>query len=185
MSYEYFNTRVRAMKSKLLIASELAAYLGLHSLDDLVSALRQTDYRPELEQASVRLRGLARVEEALLHNARRCFYKLHRIAPAQLRDLVDILLERFEVFNLKTALRGKHAGVSAQKALESLFPPFINPVSFYQELLSKESIEACIAYLIAVGHPYGHPLAEALSQYKSTGQLALLEYALDNRYFGQ
>jgi hypothetical protein len=53
MSFEYLNTRLHFMKAKLLGPSDFARYLDMHDLGDLIAALAETDYGPELERNSV------------------------------------------------------------------------------------------------------------------------------------
>jgi V/A-type H+-transporting ATPase subunit C len=93
------------------------------------------------------------------------------------------MLERFEVFNLKTIFRGFHAGTDADTIRESLFPTILYPTSFYERLLDRADIDAVIDELLTVGNRYYRPLSQAHADYESSGQLATLELALDRHYF--
>ncbi len=184
MSYEYLNARLRHLKAKLLKPEQFAQLLGLKDLEEFIAALAETDYGPEIERSSVEFAGYPLVEDALTQHTQRVFRHLADMAVGEADTLIRILLERFEVFNLKTVLRGFHAGVDPEETARSLFPTLLYPTAFYQELLKREGIAAVVDYLLAVGNRFYKPLAEALPDYEATRRLARLESALDAFYFG-
>jgi V/A-type H+-transporting ATPase subunit C len=183
MSYEYLNTRLHFMIVKLLKPAQYEQYLELRDLGDLIAALAETDYGPDLERHAVEHAGYPLVEAALMHNVQRHFSKLWSMAFADARPLVRILLERFEVFNLKTILRGFHAGTDPAETARGLFPTILYPTSFYQELLKRDGIGGVIDYLLTVGNRYYKPLSESYPSYEANHKLAVLESAVDSYYF--
>ena len=183
MAYEYLNTRLRYLKSRLLGPSEFGTYLDMDDFDEFTAALAETDYADELERASVEHTGYNMVEQAIVAHTQRVFQKLHNIAFDEPKQLIGLMLERFEVFNLKTIFRGFHAGTDANTIRESLFPTILYPTSFYETLLDREGIDAIIDELLTVGNRYYRPLSDAYADYESSGQLAMLELALDHHYF--
>lgn len=184
MSYEYLNTRLRFMKAKLLKPQAFVACLEMRGLDDFINFLAGTDYGPEIERSSVEYSGYKLIEDALMQNGQRVFSKLYQMAPQGPKTLIRIILERFEVFNLKTILRGFHVGAPPQETERSLYPTILYPTAFYQELLKKGNIGACIDYLLAVGSRYYKPLVASFPDYERTRKLAALENSLDSFYFG-
>ena len=184
MAYEYLNTRLRFMKAKLLKPQAFAACLEMRGLDDLIGFLAGTDYGPEIERSSVEYSGYKLIEDALMRNGQRVFSKLYHMAPEGPKTLIQIILERFEVFNLKTILRGFHVGAPPEETRKSLYPTILYPTAFYQELLQKENIGACIDYLVTVGNRYYKPLTMSFPDYERTRKLAALENSLDSFYFG-
>ena len=183
MAYEYLNTRLRSLKSRLLGPSEFGSYLDMDDFDAFTAALAETDYADELERASVEHTGYNMVEQAIVGHTQRVFQKLHDVAFDEPKQLIGLILERFEVFNLKTIFRGFHAGTDAATIQASLFPTILYPTSFYETLLNRESIGAIVDELLTVGNRYYRPLSQAYDDYESSGQLALLELALDRHYF--
>ena len=183
MAYEYLNTRLRYLKSRLLGPREFGTYLDMDDFEELTAALAETDYADELERASVEHTGYNMVEQAIVAHTQRVFQKLHNIAFDEPKQLIGLILERFEVFNLKTVFRGFHAGTDADTIRESLFPTILYPTSFYETLLDREGIDAVVDELLTVGNRYYRPLSEAYADYESSGQLAILEVALDRHYF--
>jgi V/A-type H+-transporting ATPase subunit C len=183
MAYEYLNTRLRYLKSKLLRPEQFAVLLDLRDLEEFINALAETDYGPEIEASSVQFSGYPLVEDAIVRHTQRVFSRVYGMALDQAKTLIRILLERFEVFNLKTILRGFHIGAAPEVTAESLFPTILYPTAFYQDLLRREGIAAVVDYLLAVGNRFYKPLAAALPEYEASGKLALLESALDAYYF--
>jgi len=184
MSYEYLNARVRHLKAKLLRPEQFQQLLGLRTLDEFIQALAETDYGPEIERSSVQFSGYALVEDALVQHTQRVFRHLYDIAFDEAKALIRLLLERFEVFNLKTILRGFHVGADPEETARSLFPTILYPTAFYQELLKREGVAAVVDYLMAVGNRFYKPLAQALPEYEAGRKLTVLESALDAFYFG-
>nr|BAL57683.1 V-type H+-transporting ATPase subunit C [uncultured Acetothermia bacterium]BAL59367.1 V-type H+-transporting ATPase subunit C [Candidatus Acetothermum autotrophicum] len=184
MSYEYLNTRVRVMLAKLLKPQQFQELLELRELGELQSALAETDYAPEIERCSVEFSGYELIEQAVVHHGQRAFTRLVRIAPEDPKELITLVLERFEVFNLKTIVRGVHAAVPAEEITRSLYPSILYSSEFYHELLKRETLRGVLDYLLSTGTRYYKPLAEVFPEYERTGKLALLEHALDSFYFG-
>ena len=184
MPYEYLNARLRHMKAKLLRPEQFATLLGLRDLEEFINTLAETDYGPDIERSSVQFSGYPLVEDALIQHTQRVFRHLYDMAIGEAKTLIRLLLERFEVFNLKTILRGFHIGADPEETARSLFPTILYPTAFYQELLKREGIAAVIDYLLAVGNRFYKPLAQALPEYEASGKLAVLESALDAFYFG-
>jgi V/A-type H+-transporting ATPase subunit C len=183
MSYEYLNTRVRVMLARLLAPQQFLALLELRELPQLITALGDTDYAPELERSSVEFSGYELIENALIAHGQRVFQKLLTIAPEGPRQLLEIVLERFEVFNLKTIVRGLHAGAPAKEVARSLYPSLLFSQTFYTELLQRGTLRDMLDYLLSTGNRYYKPLAAIFPEYERTGKLALLEHALDSFYF--
>ncbi|MCX8103785.1 MAG: V-type ATPase subunit [Candidatus Bipolaricaulota bacterium] len=183
MSYEYLNTRVRVMLAKLLKPKQFEALLELRELGELVNALAETDYAVELERCSVEFSGYELIEQTILRNGQRAFTHLVRIAPEGPRELIELIVERFEVFNLKTIVRGFHVGVSPEEMARNLYPSILYSAAFYQELLKRETLRGALDYLLSTGNRYYKPLAGVFPAYERTGKLALLEHALDSFYF--
>jgi V/A-type H+-transporting ATPase subunit C len=183
MSYEYLNTRIRVMLAKLLKPEHFQALLELRELGELVNALADTDYAPEIERCSLEFSGYELIEQAVLRSGQRAFTRLMRIAPEEPRELITLVLERFEVFNLKTIVRGLHVGVSPEEMSRNLYPSIVYPLAFYQELLQRETLRGMLDYLLSTGNRYYKPLAEVFPEYERTGKLALLEHAVDSFYF--
>jgi V/A-type H+-transporting ATPase subunit C len=183
MSYEYLNPRVRYLKAKLLRPEQFAALLELNNLEEFINYLAETDYAQDIEKSSVEYSGYPLVEDALIRHAQRLFSHLYEIAIGEAKTLIRILLERFEVFNLKTILRGFHVGTDAEETARSLLPTILYPTAFYMELLKRDGIDGVVDYLLAVGNRFYKPLSQAYPEYEASGKLAALEMALDGFYF--
>ena len=183
MSFEYLNTRLRYMKRSMISEDQFKSFLGMTELEDLTAELAETDYAEELEKSSVEFSGYEMIDEALIQHVQRVFSKLYHMAFDDSRVLLRILLERFEVFNLKTIMRGFHVNNDPEDTARSLFPTILYPTSFYQELLKRDGISSVLDYMLTVGNRFYKPLSDAMTEYESTKKLAILESALDSAYF--
>lgn len=183
MSYEYLNTRLRFMTVKLLTPEQFKSLMELRHLEEMINALAETDYGPEIEKSSVEYSGYPLIENALVQHVQRVFSKLYRMAFDDARVLMRVLLERFEVFNLKTILRGFHVGTDPEETALGLFPTILYPTAFYGELLKRDGISSVIDYLLSAGNRYYRPLSAAHPEYEASGKLAVLESAIDTFYF--
>ncbi len=183
MSYEYLNTRVRVMLAKLLKPAQLVSLLELRELGEMIDVLAKTDYSSEIERCSVEFSGYALIEQAVIRNGQRAFTHLVRIAPEDPKRLIELVLERFEAFNLKTIMRGFHIGVPAAEMAKNLYPSLLYSPAFYRELLKRETLRGVLDYLLSAGNRYYRPLAAVFAEYERTGKLALLEHAVDSFYF--
>lgn len=166
------------MKSYLLSESDLNALLECEDLEGVSHILENTPYRDEI--AVVPLEGLTSIdlEKAFTKNFLRIFDEIWEHSSKDLKILLDDILRKFEVENVKAILRAKMAELGVDEALR-----FIIPVRHYDETVCKSLLEKTktvedVVKLMA-GTEYGQVLQGALKTYRETGLLIPLETALD------
>jgi V/A-type H+-transporting ATPase subunit C len=93
------------------------------------------------------------------------------------------LLARWDVFDLKTVLRGVHARSSPGEIVDSLMPAATLADVELLELAKSESVQEVVDTLATWRLPYARPLEEALESYRTHDVTAPLELALDRWYF--
>jgi V/A-type H+-transporting ATPase subunit C len=119
------------------------------------------------------------VDEALKDHAVRTFRKVFDFLDPEARDILTVLLGRWDVSNIKTVLRGAQNSVAIEQVKESLLPlGFINENEL-EALARTNDVHAIINTLAMWGIPYAQPLREGYSEYATTGDLADLELRLD------
>lgn len=167
------------MKSHLLRESDLNALLDAEDLEGVSHILENTPYRDEI--AAVPIEGLTSVnlEKAFMKNFLRTFNEILEHSSEDIKSLLDYILRKFEVENVKAILRAKMAELGVDEALL-----FIIPIRHYDEtvcrrLLEKTKTVEDIVKMMA-GTEYGQVLQGALNTYKETGLLIPLESALDD-----
>ena len=120
--FVYGNTRLRARKGELLGEREYEALLG-RDLEGILEALAGTAYRAEIE-AVLAVTGANRraLHEALSRHLARALGELRAFYEGRARELVDLLLSRFDLHNLLALLRGRVRGQPAEQVLANVFP---------------------------------------------------------------
>lgn len=178
--FVYGNTRLRARKSELLGAREYEALLG-HDLEGILGMLATTAYRPEIEAALAVSRDLHALHEALRRHLARALGEQRRFYEGRARELVDLLLSRFDLHNLLTLLRGRVREQPAEQILANVFP--LGPLgdAAAQEIARQPESERAVDLLVAWRLPdpaTARALADAWPEYERTEDLRALEHSL-------
>jgi V/A-type H+-transporting ATPase subunit C len=177
--YDYGSARLRAMKSRLFKLADYETLLTHESLDDVISSLAQSTYRAEIEAALVRYGGVRCVTEALRVNFAHTLSRIKTFFRGEARRLLGILLTRWDVFNLKTILRGLARGVPAEEILEVLVPAGELDEVALTQLAQQPDVRAMVDLMVTWRLPYAWQLATSMPAYVERGDLAELELALD------
>jgi V/A-type H+-transporting ATPase subunit C len=180
--FPYINARVRAMRSRLLASAQLEELLASPTPASLLQALTSTPYGGDLQEALVRYEGVRAVDEALARNFQRTTRTILQFADGQPRTLIEVLLLRWDLANLRAIVRGKHAGRSGDDVVEVLLPAGTLSEVVLKEMAAQPDMRALAGTLDAVGHPFALPLAHGVAEYMASKDLAALELHLDRAY---
>ncbi len=184
MEYAYVNARIRAMKSRLLDPSLLEQLINKPDLDSLITELEKTTYREELEKAGVLYSGITRIEVAIRKDLVKTFRTiLNLIKGGDTETFLTIILHRWDVQNIKTILRGKKIQENPSEILECLVPAGELDEAALTELVKQPDVKAVIDLLATWGMVYARPLTLHFKEFADTGDMLVLEYALDTFYF--
>ncbi|MDR7554368.1 MAG: V-type ATPase subunit [Armatimonadota bacterium] len=182
--FPYVNARVRAMRSRLLSPGRLEELLGAPTFEAFLQALAATPYGDDLQEALVRAQGVRAVDEALARNLQRTTRAILSFADGQARALLETLLLRWDLHNLRVIVRGKHAGRPADEIVAALVPAGNLSETLLKELAGYPDMAALAGTLEAVNHPLAGPLAEGVAAYARTQDLLALELGLERAYAG-
>jgi V/A-type H+-transporting ATPase subunit C len=178
--FVFGNTRLRARKGELLGAGEYEALLG-RDLDGLLDGLARTAYRPEIEAALAVSGGRRALHEALRRHIARTLEEQRAFYDGRARELVDLLLCRFDLHNLLALLRGRVRGQPSEQILTNLFPLGAVGEAAAQEIARQPELARAIDLLVAWKLPdpaTARALARAWPEYERTEDLRALEHAL-------
>jgi V/A-type H+-transporting ATPase subunit C len=182
--YGYCNARVRGMRSRLLSQAFFDQLIEARDMKAIIQMLANTEYGPDLEQTLLHGQTFSQVDEALKNNMVRMIRKVLGFVNGEADLLVTTLLGRWDLFNIKTIIRGKHMHLTEEEISDSLIAAGqLRPVEL-RALTQAEDVRAVVDILSTWGLPYGVPLRDAMPRYVATGELSVLELALDRYYTG-
>jgi len=184
VDYGYLNARIRGMKSRLLGQELLEGLILKPDTDAIINELEKTTYRAEIEKASVQHAGLACIEVALRADIARTYRKIYSLFEKEEKEkYAKILLNRWDVHNIKTILRGKNIHETSSEILGCLVPAGELDEATLVELVKQPDVRGVIDLLATWGISYAAPLTRHLKEYTEKRDLAVMEYALDRFYF--
>lgn len=178
--YSYTNAKIRAMLSYLIEPAVFDQLQEAKDMEVVLQGLGKTSYR-ELIAKHAGEPDLAQLESDLLKND----ISIHQrvvtaMTTAVEKRLVNTLLERYEIEQLKVVLRIWH-----KKAPVNLRDYLLNvKISHeidYEKIVNAPNIEEII--LLLDGTPYMKPLLNARDRYKTKGSVFYLEVALDIDFY--
>ncbi len=180
--YGYANARIRGMKSHLLSRSFLDELIAAQDLGQFIQPLMDTEYAADLDEALIRGRDAAAVDEALKHNMVRTYQKVLGFLNEEAAFILSTLLGRWDVFNLKTIVRGKQMHLVQGEIEEGLLAAGQLSSVDLSALAQAEDIKALVDLASTWGLPYAHALREGYARFMASSDLAQLELALDRYY---
>lgn len=183
-AYRYINAKLRTRIGKLLDFSFFRNLTGVGSLDTAVSRLAEQGLT-EVAQA-YRDTGDVRVcEQRLYHREIGILLEVERYLDGERKDFVAALADRYEIENVKTALRLWFESVWRGKHVESKIN-YLSREVVHRDIDLDGIVNAASAEDIPVvleGTPYAAPVARNLESIQRTGSLFFTERALDYDYF--
>ncbi len=181
--YGYQNARIRGMRSRLLSQSYFDELMSAKDIGAVIQKIMDTEYGPDVETRILQGRTAAQVDEALKDNMTRTFRKVLSQSNDEAAELITALLGRWDLFNVKTIIRGKHMALSQEEIVDSLIAVGQLTQIDTDELARQSDIRGVVDTLATWGLPFAVPLREVLPEYERERDLPLLELALDRYYY--
>ncbi|MGB9979695.1 V-type ATP synthase subunit C [Methanobacterium sp.] len=170
--YAYPNARVRARTGRILDEKQLSEIIEADNLDEVKNYLRGLpDYAKYIDQYPL--------EKALDTQLAETYAMMAGMAPDNVKKVFKILLQRWDVRNIKSIIAAKEAGLSREET-ENLIVPFGELKDSLDKLVDTKNITEIINSL--EGTEYANILDDAMASYEKTGMILPLEAALD-KYF--
>lgn len=183
--FDYGNTRLRAMKSRLFDRTGYHLLAEARTIDSLLAALTGSPYQPDIEAALPRYRGLRRLDEALRLNLARTLRSIRDFYEESLRTGIDLLLGRWDLHNVRAILRGKARVAPAEDIVPFLVPAGRLDETTLRELVQQPGVRATLDLMGTWSIP-SRRMAQAVlavwPRYESTGDPVELEDALNRAY---
>jgi len=179
-NYEYVVARVRHRRASLFGEDDYRKLLGM-GLGGIARFMEESPYQQQINELGARYSGVQLIEYALNRNLASQFDDLLRFSEGRLYELVARYLRKFDAWNIKTVLRGRHSGATDDEIRENLIDAGELEPAFIDELIAAPDTEAIIETLEKT--MYGPPLEAARGDYEDTGLLMPLENAIDRAYY--
>jgi len=181
---EYVNARVRGMKRHLMDREFFEKLMSKPDIDAIITELEKTPYHEAIEKASVQSSGIRLIDQALRFN----LVQTYRLILSLVRDEafekhVRIFLEKWDIQNIKTIIRGKNVSIPGDEILACLVPAGQLDEVTLIELIKQQDVRGVIDLLATWDIAYARPLTERFGKYAEKKDLAILEYALDRFYY--
>lgn len=170
------------MHSRLLSSGQLEDLLGTPSMTAFLQGLGTTPYANNLQEALVRYEGVRAVDEALARNLQQTTRRILEFADGNPRALIETILLRWDLANLRAIVRGKHVNRSADDVLQALLPAGTLSEVVLKEMAGQPDLGALGGTLDAVGHPLALAMSVGAAEYASSNDLTALELQLDRAY---
>ena len=181
--FGYINARVKGMSSRLLDTSAYQAALAAEDFRGFMTVLAQTPYGTDLEEARAQSDGLGAVDRALAHDFHDTTRSLLAFSDGVPREMIAALLRRYDLEDLKTVARAKHAGRTTESLDEALVGAGDLRPATLQSLAAAPDLPSAAQSLAVTKHPLARAFSRAARRYASDDDLFAFELALDRAYF--
>ena len=118
-NYAYACARVKA-KKKFLLDKETYPKLMMMDLSEIGRFLGETQYKEEMTSLASRYEGVNLIELGTSLNLARTNTQVLSFCTGDLHDMVEKYLARWDMWNLKTIVRGKFYGATAEEIQEDI-----------------------------------------------------------------
>ncbi len=129
----------------------------------IIQLLADTEYGPDIETAVIKGRTPAAIDEAFRANMVRTFQKVMGFLNKEGHDLVSTLLGRWDLFNIKSIVRGKHMHLKAEEVEDGLYAVGTLSTVDLHFLAGLEDMRAVVDTLVTWESPYAVPLRDKMA----------------------
>jgi len=179
-NFAYACTRVKAKKS-FLLSHDVYSRMLVMDIHEIGRFLGETQYREEMTRYGSKYSGANLVEVAVTRNLAETYTSVLSFTTGHLRDMVENYLKRWDMFNVKTILRGKTTGVRDEEILDTLVPAGAFSESYLKSLVAMGSIQETMDALLM--EPSLGITQELVREVVDSKRIARLEDHLDKNLY--
>ncbi|MEM2838665.1 MAG: ATP synthase A1 subunit C [Thermoplasmata archaeon] len=179
-NYPYVCARVKAKKSFLLSKDAYHRMLGM-DLSEIGRYLGETQYRDEMAALSGKYSGATLIEIGISQNLAKTYSDVISYAGGHLKEIIAEYLHRWDIYNIKTIIRGKVTKAPIEEIREILIQAGSLKPELINQLIQASSNEEILEALRKQSVVYVDE--ELFRNALTTGKLAALEDALDKEYY--
>jgi V/A-type H+-transporting ATPase subunit C len=179
-NYPYATARIKAKKSFLLEKETYSKLLNM-DLSEIGRFLGETQYKEEMAELASRYDGVNLIELGTSRNLARMNTQVLAFCTGDLHEMVEKYLGRWDMYNVKTILRGKFYGASAEEIQEDIVASGRMNEEYLNYLISLSTVNDVLEDIRKKGNM---PIPdEVRAQYDATGTLAPIEDFLDKLFY--
>ncbi|MFC7076669.1 V-type ATP synthase subunit C [Haloarcula halophila] len=179
-NYEYVIARVRSRGSVLFDDDDYRKLVRMGT-SEIARFMEETEYETEMNALGSRYSGVDLIEYALNRNLAKHFDDLLEWSEGALYDYIARYLRKFDVWNIKTVVRGLYSDAERTEVEDDLIRAGEFGDELLDQLLNATSIEEVVELLD--GTIFGDSMAEAYTVYEETDVLVPLENAADRAFY--
>lgn len=173
------------MKSALFDGRIYAELAALRRIEDVIARLDQTCYARAIEAALPRYGGPRVVMEACRLHLAATYRHIQSFFAGDGARLVAAMLARWDLFNVKSIVRGQVARAQPDEILDALVPAGRLSEQALRTLVRQSDPLATLDLLPMWSLGYGQAARAALARYATTRDWAAVEGALDRAFYAQ
>lgn len=185
--YSYANARVRAMTGRLLEQRVYKDLLDTPDYNRAIGVLEETGYGEDIEHFMLEGARPTTLDRAFNRNLVRNFAKIKDFFEGRPEEMVNALLARWDLYNLKTVLRGMRALIPKAEISRNLVPVGALDLTVLEEIINqpdlRASLDAIVMFSLQWWIPYGQAITAHLMEYLREHELSILEMALDKFHY--
>ncbi len=179
--YAYPNAKVRAMKGRLLRTDTYHSLLSAKTLEDVFHVLQTTRYGEGLSESSSTEISVPVLTNVIYKSLFNDYEKTIRSVSKDIQAFFILLLQKYEVTNLKTILRGVCSGIDPEDVTQLLLPTDHHTLFSKETLLQFRDVHDIITHLQETFFEY--PLNLAVRRFDEEQEFFPLEMAIDLHYY--
>lgn len=179
-NYPYVCARVKGKKSKLISKDSYARILKMET-PSISRLLGEGQYREQMLALGAKYSGVDLIEMATRNNLADIFTQIIEFSEGNLRTMISRFLDRWDVWNIKTIIRGKSYGAANEEIIEDLIPAGSFSTEFLRKLAEKETVEEVMEEL--ENTIYDLALQEAKGDEEEFPPISVFEDVLDRAYY--
>jgi V/A-type H+-transporting ATPase subunit C len=185
--YTYANARVRAMNARLLEEHVYKELLEAADYNNTLGVLETTEYQQDIEHFMLEGARPTIIDRAFNHNLVRNFGKIKDFFEGKPEIMVQALLARWDLYNLKTIIRGMRALVPKAEIMRILVPIGSIDLIELEEIVNQPDLRGALDAIVMFGREwpinYGQAVSGALGKFLHEHDLSVLELALDKYHY--
>src|SRR5207245_10041368 len=110
-------------------------------IPEIARFLGEREYKPEMLALGARYSGVDLIEMATSRNLTKTYNDIYNFCEGQLRAIVGRYLDRYDLQNIKTIVRAKIYGASAEEVEEDLVPAGSVPIECLRQLVEAPTLD--------------------------------------------